>query len=270
MKHHCIKLDCINHLVSIALKTRYSTIVSSFHRIMTGIKSVVCLTRGGRCSQREACVVFDAAIFEGWSKLYVYGIYSVCFAGREPRTLSYTVYILYIGLARSVCQVFKHRICVFYTYAPCTLALWHALLLTLKGSLFPAAFHTPPPPFMHFSLHTSPSTPSVASLTITGSSQLQNGCGLKLPNNKWQEYGACTEIRRVLPYIRRINTFIRKYGIRIRRGRAGKYGVYTIPYNTYNYTNTDLANPTHQPKSPSEPKPSKSDFTRMLLAINSS
>ena len=32
-----------------------------------------------------------------------------------------------------------------YTYAPCTLVLWHATLLTLKGSLFPAAFHNPPP-----------------------------------------------------------------------------------------------------------------------------
>jgi len=36
-------------------------------------------------------------------------------------------------------------------------------------------------------------------------------------------------------YIRRINTYIRKYGIRIRRGEAGKYGIYTAPYNTYNY-----------------------------------
>ena len=42
---------------------------------------------------------------------------------------------------------------------------------------------------------------------------------------------------------RRINTYIRKYGIRIRRGEAEKYGVYTVPYNTYNYTNTDMANP---------------------------
>ena len=45
--------------------------------------------------------------------------------------------------------------------------------------------------------------------------------------------------------IRRINTYIRKSGIRIRRGEAGKYGAYTVPYNTYNYTNTDLANPNH-------------------------
>jgi hypothetical protein len=98
---------------------------------------------------------------------------------------------------------------------------------------------------MHFSLHTSPSTPSVTCLTITGSSQLQNGCGLELPKTIRQKYGVYTEIRRVLPYIRRINMYIRIYGIRIRRGEAGKYGVYTVPYNMYNYTNTVLANPTH-------------------------
>jgi len=37
--------------------------------------------------------------------------------------------------------------------------------------------------------------------------------------------------------------YIRKYRIRIRQGEAGNYGVYTVPYNTYNYTNTVLANP---------------------------
>jgi hypothetical protein len=182
-----------------------------------------------------------------------------------PRLTSRVGQIRTSGVQIPYIRNFKYRIYVCPLH-PRSVACSFA---DLKGFTIPSSFPNPPP--LHaLSLHTSPSTPSVASLTITGSSQLQNGCGLKLPNNKWQEYGACTEIRRVLPYIRRINTFIRKYGIRIRRGRAGKYGVYTIPYNTYNYTNTDLANPTHQPKSPSEPKPSKSDFTRMLLAINSS
>jgi len=61
---------------------------------------------------------------------------------------------------------------------------------------------------MHFSLHTSPTTPSVTSLTFTGSSQHQNGCGLELPKKTRQEYSVYTEIRRILPYIRRMKTYI--------------------------------------------------------------
>ena len=145
----------------------------------------------------------------------------------------------FLGLARSVCQVFKYNIYVCPLH-PRSVACSFA---DLEGFTIPSSFPQTPPPFMHSSLHTSPSTPSVTSLTITGSSQLQNGSGLKLPKTIRQEYGVCTEIRRILPYIRRINTYIRKYRIRIRRGEAGNCGVYTLPYNTYNNTNTVLANP---------------------------
>ena len=137
----------------------------------------------------------------------------------------------------SYIRIFKYRIYVCPLH-PRSVACSFA---DLEGFTIPSSFPQPTPPFMHFSLHTSPSTPSVTSLTITGSSQLQNGCGLELPKKIRQEYGVYTEIRRILPYIRRINTYKRKYGFRIRRGEAGKYGVYTVPYNT----NTDLANPTH-------------------------
>ena len=121
-------------------------------------------------------------------------------------------------LYRSVCQVIKYRIYVCPLH-PRSVA---CSFVDLEESTIPSSFPQTPPPFMHSSLHTSPSTPSVTSLTITGSSQLQNGCGLELPKKIRQEYGVYTEIRRILPYIRRINTEIRKYGIRIRRGETGK------------------------------------------------
>ena len=133
--------------------------------------------------------------------------------------------LICLGLARSVCQVFNYRIYVCPLH-PCSVACSFA---DLEGFTIPSSFPQTPPPFMHSSLHTSPSTPSVTSLTITGSSQLQNGCGLELPKKIRQEYGVYTEIRCILPYIRRINMYIRKYGIRIRRGEAGRYGVYTVP-----------------------------------------
>jgi len=92
--------------------------------------------------------------------------------------MSHVAALFMLGMARSVCQVFKYRIYVCPLH-PRSVACSFA---DLEGFTIPSSFPQPTPPFMHFSLHTSPSTPSVTSLTITGSSQLQNGCGLELPN----------------------------------------------------------------------------------------
>jgi hypothetical protein len=60
-------------------------------------------------------------------------------------------------------RIFKYRIYVCPLH-PRSVACSFA---DLEGFTIPSSF-PPPPPFVHFSLHTSPSTPSVTSLTITG------------------------------------------------------------------------------------------------------
>jgi len=119
----------------------------------------------------------------------------------------------------------------------------------LEGFTIPSSFPQPPPPFMHFSLHTIPSTPSVTSLTITVAVVEFQSC-LRL-SNLWlriAQYNTAS-IRRIYgntPYIAVYTPYKYIYTEIRNSDTAGgrlENTVYTVPYNTYNYTITDLANP---------------------------
>ena len=108
--------------------------------------------------------------------------------------------LICLGLARSVCQVFNYRIYVCPLH-PCSVACSFA---DLEGFTIPSSFpHPPPPPFMHFSLNTSPSTPSVTSLTITGflrPSKLWIKIAQKNTARIWRIYGNTPYIAVYTPY----------------------------------------------------------------------